>query len=769
MLKKFKKLKRGSVLVTALIMISLMSIMGWYFIRTTMVLMNHNMKMGMDKKAYYLADAGIQKASEKLWNVFFSIGMVPNKIELFKTYVDDRAAEYTSSGTYYEENLHLGDNGGYKSTVQVKSNDPYSVVVTIISTGQTQVGNKGIYVEKKIEADYKYYLSGTPLADFSYFTNNYGYMMGTTAGGNVATNGFFRFQMKGSKKVTIAGGDRYKNCKNFEPTNKIDDGGLFAVKKIISTDGSKIEGLGDVGPSPPDQKASNETEKFEKIPMPSLAEMNFYETSAVEAEKTAATNLKKHGIYVWVPSGTTILDASDNPDPKYGGGDGILDTGEYIKISDAVYGDNKTTYTGEPSYYCTGANTWKPGEKENLVVTNTDAAHPIEIYGVVAVKGNIVIDGTIKGCGSIYAGKNIYSPDGISYSRPPDEFRGFTDDRDGNNKTDTPAELEAVRQKQITWLKANQPGAADDSTKKDLVGLFAKENIVVGNAVSVPYSSGAIDGYTTSGTIIKGLTLQTGSITVEDPNTHAISTESVNFNETDESKLGMDKVPNTRDTKSSADEEYSTETNGTWDVEFYTDANPPPAGGKNPTTGNEFKKWSGAKPTGLYKDWDQAIKDAVIPGSGEDLDGDGVYDATMDLYDVVCFNKTIAENLRSKYSSYKNIETSPSDWTNAFNFDSTWGGNYNPSSITNLSALSGDSFSNGKWAKKLDGLTYTNHVWGGIVLGDINGGFIARAECIARGGITNHDDRVVGGGESIADAGCQVPQVEHMDIIRWKE
>ena len=90
MLKKFKKLKRGSVLVTALIMISLMSIMGWYFIRTTMVLMNHNMKMGMDKKAYYLADAGIQKASEKLWNVFFSIGMVPNKIELFKTYVDDK-------------------------------------------------------------------------------------------------------------------------------------------------------------------------------------------------------------------------------------------------------------------------------------------------------------------------------------------------------------------------------------------------------------------------------------------------------------------------------------------------------------------------------------------------------------------------------------------------------------------------------------------------------------------------------------------------------
>ena len=778
MLKKVKKIKKGSVLITALIMIFLFSLLGWYFTYTTMTLMNQNQKIGLGKKAYYLADAGIQKSSEQLWNTFFAIGMVPNKIDIFRQHVTDKWDAYNQpTSEYFVHDLTFSDNGGYKTYIMEKpstSSDKYGVTVTIVSTGIVQLENGKGTVEKTIEADYIYYLSGTPLADFSYFTNNYGYMVGTRTGGSVATNGFFRYKKDGSKKIKVAGGDRYKNCKDFEPTNKIDDGGLFAAKKIIAIDSSSVDGFTDVGPNPPEQKGSNLTQNFKEIPMPSLAEMKFYENSAKESEETASKSLKKHGIYVWVPAGTTILDSAGTPDPAYGG-DGILDTGQYIKVSDAVYGDNNTTYTGSPSYYCSGTNTWKPGEKDNLVVTNTDAAHPTEIYGVVAVKGNIVIDGTIKGCGSIYAGNNIYSPDGISYSRPPDTFRGFitTGTKDGDSNVDSPTKLETVRQNQKAWLIANQPGPADESGKKDLIGLFAKENIIVGNAASVPYSGGVVDGYTTSGIIIKGLTEQTGNIqVVTDPNTGSTVNEPVNFNETDEGKLGTDKVPNTRTEKSTplvANEEYDAETNGEWDVEFYTDINPPPAGGKNPTTGNDFTKWSGPKPTGPYSTWDPNAQNAVIPGSGEDLDGDGVYDSTMDLYDVVCFNKSKAADLRSKYTIYKNIETAPADWTNAFNFDSTWGGNFDPTTTTNLSSLSGDSFSNGNWAKKLDGLTYTNHVWGGIVSGDINGGFIARAECIALGGIANHDDRVVGSGESIINAGCQIPQVEHMDIIRWKE
>jgi len=788
-----KNSKKGSILLTTLIFMFLFSLLGWYLVYTTTTLSNQNSRVGLNKKAYYLADAGIQAASENLWNKFVDIGMVPNKLAIFRAEVDDAYNDYLpeetspGSGEFYVKETNFGDSGSYEAYIKVKSFDAYGVTVTICGKGKTKPNADGTNsIEKKIEADYRYYLSGTQLADFSYFTNNYSYVgNGTTLGGSLATNGFC-FTEGGT--ITIAGGDRYKSCKNFNPEHKLDEGGIFAAKGFTNTDGNGVpKGLTGINNTRPwNPPVSKETDKFKAIDMPSLAESGFYEDSAKSAENKAETNGENYGIYVYAKAGDTILDASGNPDTAYGT-DGKLTTGQYIKVSDAVYGDNVDSYTGKPSYTVVsssaGNNTWQPGEKNNLVVTNTDSANPIKIYGVVSVKGNVLIEGTIQGTGSIYAGQNIYSPDGLSYKRPPTisgatgdtpTFRGFIGTKDGDNSTDTAAELETVRNSQKTWLEGNKPGSADDSTKKDLVGLFAKENIVVGNPVTPPVYSGTnVSKDNTAGAIVAALDkfiLNPGEITVESGGSTV--QESVNFNATDEAVLGWDKIPNTREnTDTSIDPEYGHETNNRWDVEFYNAKNPPPSGGINPSTKGEMKPLTDPEPTGPYSGWTENQKNAVIPGSGEDLDGDGGYDDTMDLYDVVCFDKDKASALRSAYpAGYKTIASNSTEWNNAFNLDNTWGGNYDPLTVTNMGQLSGITLGgNSKYAKKIDGLTYTNHIWAGIVEGDINGGFITRVEAILLGGMVNHDDRVVGGGESTAEAGCQVPQIEHMEITRWKE
>jgi len=805
MLKKvFRRKEKGSVLLASLVMVVMLSLMGWFFIYTTITLSAQSQKVAASKQAYYYADAGIELAAERLWIKFVEFGIVPTKLDNFKSYVDYEYNLYITSGgtNYYLDEANFDGKGGkLKTYIKVKSKDAQSVVVTIYSEGNTPPDpQEGKYLRRFLEADVKYYLSGTPLADFSYFTNNYGFAKAAKVGGSVATNGFFRYQRVGSDHVTVAGGDRYRHCVNWEPQEKIDDGGVFSGLGITPTvGGSLIKGYNDVGPNTPNLYAGSKG-----IPMPSLSQIEFYENSADISEGLAesASVPEPYGIYVWVDAGSTIYDEFGVGDENYGPG-GVLDTGQYIKVCDAVYGDDVFSYDSgsgpEKVYYCSGSNEWRPGEKDNLIVSNSDPAHPIKIYGTVVVQGNAVIEGTIQGCGSVYTGRNIYCPDGLSYARPPDTFRGFTNtnsvgDCDGQDTIDDASTLNQVRLNQKTWLENNQPGSADDPTKKDLVGLFATENIIVGDITRSPYIYGGNPSNSPSYAIIDGLLNQTGNIVITRDNGTTYN-QSTNFNITDESALGTDQVPNTR-TKETA-EEYIKERNNYWDVSFYTADNPPPSGATNPYSGNPCTTIDpNSPPGGPWSGWSQTYKDAVIPGSGEDLDGDGRHDGQMDLYEIVAFSPTDAQSLRSTYGSYTNtndwntyksqwvwrykqIETNPAVWNSKFQFNSAdWGGNLDLSSSTvNLGNLSGDSFpSEPSWtcssygyAWKIDALTYTNHAWGGVVETNINGGFIARLETIYLGGQSHHDDRILGGGESVYGSGVQVPQIEHMEVVRWQE
>ncbi|MCY2959634.1 MAG: hypothetical protein NTY35_05650 [Planctomycetota bacterium] len=229
------------------------------------------------------------------------------------------------------------------------------------------------------------------------------------------------------------------------------------------------------------------------------------------------------------------------------------------------------------------------------------------------------------------------------------------------------------------WMSAN--------ANKDFLGLFAREHIVVGD-----YTDGTWQAYVNQW--------------MSDP---------LNASAED---AGADGIPNTlagRDGILGTADDDVLEGDGIFTIEHYT----------------EEDAALGLIPAG------KSVGDA-IPGTGEDIDGDGVYDpqATMAQIPVQNpLNPTNWGNLSSTIASY--------------------------SSIASLRAT------------KLDAVFYTNHAFCWLVLGSeaarINGGLVSRNESIIYGTPfmdVNQDARMLGHSSS-KFANLLPRTVQPMEVLRW--
>jgi len=243
---------------------------------------------------------------------------------------------------------------------------------------------------------------------------------------------------------------------------------------------------------------------------------------------------------------------------------------------------------------------------------------------------NLIIKGYIKGQGAIYAGGNIYVSGNVQYVDPlkPIPF---------------PRCKEAV----VNWIKNN--------AACDLLGLFAVENIVVGD-FNDPVWRADISQW------------------VSDPR---------NMSEED---AGEDGMPNTRPGRDgilgTADDDVL-ENDDIWTVEYYT----------------EMHAEHGLIPAGFQ------VGDA-IPGTGEDLDGDGKYDPGTQMKD---FDLNVP--LSKEY----------------------WEGNFPEAAPASYADLCSNDA--GRSINRLDAICYTNHTFamhqvGTELMVDINGALVARNEAI---------------------------------------
>lgn len=255
--------------------------------------------------------------------------------------------------------------------------------------------------------------------------------------------------------------------------------------------------------------------------------------------------------------------------------------GSYIKVGgvvicDGIWGDNEG--------------------KQHLYLEGT-YENPIEIKGTVVVRGDVIIRGYVKGQGAIYAGRNAYLPQRLLYRNPVSE-------RTPSNNS------EASRE---NWRQTNW--------NQDILGLFARENIVLSDFTSSTWQSKVSSWMNDS-----------RNKSVED--------------------AGVDQIPNTKD---------QGEGDGIWTVE--RDEN-----------------------------------GAVLPGSGEDIDGDGKYDPATTLQDFALASQSF-------YSGH-----------------AEWGGNI-PAGVTAFrdvtywnETLDAPGVKTGSLKfPQIDGILYTNHFLGGYI------------------------------------------------------
>lgn len=306
-----------------------------------------------------------------------------------------------------------------------------------------------------------------------------------------------------------------------------------------------------------------------------------------------------------------------------------------------------------------------PGEKDNLFLVGT-LADPIVIDGPIVVHGDVMISGYVTGQGAIYSGGNVYVPDSVIYLDPPS-----TSVPSDNSEATTEA-----------WLNANWD--------KDFLGLFARENIAVGDFTNSSYKS-----------IVGGWMTSSLNSSVEDagedgiPNTYA----------------GVDGILGTAD-------DDILEGDGIFSVDYYTAED----------------AIAGAIPSGY------SIGD-VVPGSGEDIDGDGVFDGQTSIADL---------NFQDQLKPGK------------------WDGNMPPGGYNHYSDIATI------YANQLDATFYTNHsfcwgVWGSDPA-EINGSLVCRNESIVYGTPNvsmNYDRRLLGGRNGAA--GGLLPQVlGPVEIVQWR-
>jgi hypothetical protein len=231
------------------------------------------------------------------------------------------------------------------------------------------------------------------------------------------------------------------------------------------------------------------------------------------------------------------------------------------------------------------------------------------------------------------------------------------------------------------WLSANWD--------KDFLGLFAKESVIVGD-----YTHSSWEHYV-SGWM------------------------SHSMNKSDED-AGTDLVPNTYAGKDgvvgTADDDVL-EDDGAWTTQVYSVAD----------------QALGLIPPGY------AVGDA-IPGTGEDIDGDGEYDDTITMADVEI--------------------TDPLDTT-------AWGGNMPAAGLPSYASIAS------MYATNLDATIYTNHTFAWVTFGasqaKINGAVISRNEDVVYGTpalVVNYDCRLLGGSSGMA--GPLLPKVAGSPIVvRW--
>ncbi len=727
--------ERGVALVTVMFVVAVLSVMGLALLASSALSLRSADAGRDDADLKYIAEAGIDRM---VGDISCSLVGQPNLDHIFDTYVelhlthgrsrgaDGVAGNSDDSGRDYVDVAH----GRGKYTINILCYPP-----TIAQARELEFVDMNIRSTAELDGKTKTLSSIVRLKlipsrvfDNAYFMNNFGWMSGWACGslyfhGNLRANGDVRLY---GSCVRGRGTPYYEKVVTDDLINRIHNGGIIAGRQIIQAQNCQNEfGV-----------AANQLQYQDIVPMPNLSDLNLYVRAARE----------------W--NGGT-----PGPDDVWGTPD---DTGgSLLQVWDAKL-NRYRTYRG-----CIGCNlgpdaTWNTADdrygRDGVVNTDDDespfmildgSVQPIIINGPVVVgspgvdglwnttdewdagglrpmTGAIVIRGRVSGQGSLYTPGNIYIAGEIRYFNPPQPHlpgsaatpagTGYGNAVSLTHPTMTELAIEGWRK----LTSATAPAGTYRVRDADMIGLFARENIVIGR----------FSGGSNWGTVDSWL---------------------ANADNQSREDLGVDNLPNTGDTN---------EGNGVWNVRTYS------ADGTN-------QCGSGLIPGG-YAPGD------VIPGSGEDIDGDGRYDATISRGSLTAAG--VPSSGSSSFAFPENIndrlDSGAANPNTAAVLDTDGDGK-----IWRGSPLWLDSLTNHTWAQvsadpplinEMDGVLYNNHATAGVYFPgntgrqEMYGAFVSRVEATVGQSVTiyAHDPRLLGGAK---DFGLYLPREKAIEIRSWQQ
>lgn len=275
--------------------------------------------------------------------------------------------------------------------------------------------------------------------NYAYFVNNYGWFEGSggVANGDVRANGNMYLDSRCLINGHVYASKNTELGVNGDITNygKMDSERDYKKKSYGTTDRARplsVKG-GDGGYVPPEKKGNTAS---------AAAKERIHANQELPIEMPYIGDLisENSDYLAWAQS----LHAADSnmSTLKYTDPNGQRKT--VSVIYDGVGPSGLTTLDKNSN-----GNKSQPAPDYNSIVLVGTASNPIEINGPVIIPSDVIISGYVKGQGTIYSGRNIHIVGDIKYVDPP-KWTGRSINR-------------------------------QDVVKRDMLGLMAKGNIVLGD------------------------------------------------------------------------------------------------------------------------------------------------------------------------------------------------------------------------------------------------------------------------------------------------
>ncbi len=331
-------------------------------------------------------------------------------------------------------------------------------IVPVVATA-TYVYPDGLRVSATIQESVCFATGQSAVFDYAYFVNNYGWMSGGSDY-SIYINGDLRANGDVSLVCCYVNGFVYAAINDEVGA----DGNVSLGKQTTSGGGwwgggqTTVTGL----PKMESESAYRSTQKSQSNTR-SRPDMSDYQTAGAYDAPATGGDITKSKTSA---SGKAIVNEQSDPIPM----PFVSDLDNYVQYAEECGG---TLYCPQYSYtdslgtshtvaaknvnaHYSGTGPSGDGQladKGALVLVGT-SANPIRLNGPVVVDSDVIIKGYVTGQGTIYSGRNVYIIGNIRYKDPPAWNHTDSDDAE----------------------------RASQNSRKDLLGLVAKGNIVVGDA-----------------------------------------------------------------------------------------------------------------------------------------------------------------------------------------------------------------------------------------------------------------------------------------------